>query len=302
MDSSIDKKLCRIDSEISGNKCYESMQHILSLVKRNLLRNKYKESLEILYNYASIFIEKKEFILAGELMDEYAKVADKGKLFCNIKVINNIISIFESPWTSAAFSSTSNDQKMDDYSVTMLLYIKFMNRAISFSKSETHPHGNPLFHKSIGRYYIHEKDYVKAQGNLVYSQDVELLLSMINEWKKHASEDEHDFFYLRAILMLVACGDICNAKCFIYLLDVNLEDPEVPLPIQLAHLLTEACDPPDEKLFEKICHVYQPILDLDPEYKALVKTIRDSYFGHDTGGGLFSGLGGGLSALMRSFM
>ncbi|EAN31304.1 hypothetical protein TpMuguga_03g00559 [Theileria parva strain Muguga] len=295
-----DTFLARIDSEIKEKKFYESMQHILTLIKRLAMRKKYDESLEILYKYSLIYLDEKEYILAGELMDEYTKLCETYNIPLNTNIVNQLVTVFQFPYSHITYSNTNNSgaNNVDTNTASpkstnentnniidknkleeiMLLYVKYMNRAILYSKSVEEPNGNPILHRVLGVYYFHVNEYSKAQGNLIYSQDVELLLKVVNEWKAESDEDDGDFFYLRAVLMLLAVGDVCNAKCFLYLLDYNLEDHELPIPIQFGNVLSESCEIRNFELFKEACETYKDLIELDSEYPHLLNRIKEIYF------------------------
>ncbi|UKK01191.2 hypothetical protein MACK_002004 [Theileria orientalis] len=297
-----DAMLMRIDTEIKENKFYESMQHILTFVKRSALRKKYNESLETLYKYALVYLGNNQYVLAGELMDEYVKVAESGSVAFTPEMVTNLVSVFETPWKSSPHSSDFKNSK--EFTSTMSLFTKFMNRAILHSKSAEFPNGNPELHKSLGSFYKEDKQYSKAQANLVYSQDVELLLDLVNEWKKEDNKIDGDFYYLRAVLMLLASGDTLNAKCFVYMLDCNLEDPKTPLPIKVAHLLTESCDPPNPNMFQEMCEKYSGLFNVDKEHSNLLKSVKQHYFRDNITPGMDnqSGVENALSGFIRAFM
>ncbi|UKJ88814.1 hypothetical protein MACJ_002060 [Theileria orientalis] len=297
-----DAMLMRIDTEIKENKFYESMQHILTLVKRSALRKKYNESLETLYKYALVYLENNQYVLAGELMDEYVKVAESGSLGLTPEMVTNLLSVFETPWKTSPHSSDFKQTK--EFPSTMTLFIKFMNRAILYSKSVEFPNGNPELHKSLGAFYKEDKQYYKAQANLVYSQDVELLFELVNEWKNDDNKVDGNYYYLRAVLMLLASRDTLNAKCFIYMLDCNLEDPKTPLPIKAAHLLTESCDPPDANMFQELCEKYSGLFNVNMEYSNLLKSVKQNYFRDSFTPGMDnqSGVENALSGFIRAFM
>uniref|UniRef100_A0A3B0MZD1 Uncharacterized protein n=1 Tax=Theileria annulata TaxID=5874 RepID=A0A3B0MZD1_THEAN len=278
--------LARIDSEIKEKKFYESMQHILTLIKRLAMRKKYEESLEILYKYSLTYLDEKEYILAGELMDEYTKICESYNIPLNSNILNQLITVFQFPYSHIPLNTTNNTNTANSIDKSkleeiMVLYVKYMNRAILYSKSEGEPNGSPALHRVLGEYYFHVKQYNKAQSNLIYSQDVELLLKVINEWKAESDEDDGDFFYLRAVLMLLAAGDVCNAKCFLYLLDYDLEDAELPLPIQFGNVLSESCENGDFELFKDACETYKDLIELDKEYTQLLNRIKSNYFKDD---------------------
>ncbi|BAM41088.1 uncharacterized protein TOT_030000351 [Theileria orientalis strain Shintoku] len=302
MATNTDAMLTRIDTEIKENKFYESMQHILTFVKRNALRKKYNESLETLYKYALVYLENNQYVLSGELMDEYVKVAESGSVALTPQMVTNFVSVFETPWKTSPHSSDFNKSK--EYQSTMSLFTKFMNRAILYSKSVEFPNGNPELHKSLGSFYKQDKQYIKAQANLVYSQDVELLFESIKEWKEEENRLDGDYYYLRAVLMLLASRDVLNAKCFVYMLDCNLEDPKTPVQIRVAHLLSESCDPPDPNKFQDICEKYSELFNADKEYSSLLKSVKHNYFRDTFNPGMNNqpGVENALSGFLRAFM
>ncbi|KAK1442404.1 tetratricopeptide repeat domain containing protein [Babesia gibsoni] len=263
-------KYKRINDDIAAGRFYESLQHVMSTTKRMVIAKRFDEVFEVLHHFAMIYMDAGEHNQSIELMKEYINIAKRSNVvlgtaneehflsFYNATVaaVNKAMESCAGPSVEEAFSQVSN----------------ILDLAVDMMES-------PKLYLCLGKHCIDCNQLLLAQKYLVHGQDVELLFSALKKWEPHVKEHERGLLYLRCILVLLAIGDFSSAKCMMLMLDLDVENAEVlPLPLQLAYILTELCEQPDYQLFKVTCKTYRPVIDADPNLPRLMRKFRGRLF------------------------
>ncbi|EDO05759.2 uncharacterized protein BBOV_IV001620 [Babesia bovis T2Bo] len=273
MDIDSNPKYRRINQDIAEGRFYDSLQHVLSASKRAIISKKYYEAFYVLRHFAGVYIGVKEYAQSLELMKEYINIAKQGSISLTTEHVEQINTFFNAVTTALSVEEPSGPLTKE----------KIVEGALAIMEDALELIPDKTLYKTLGQYYINERDLAVAQRYLVHTQDVEAIYDMLEKWCSHVEEHERGFIYLRCILIQLALGDSTSAKCLLLMLNLDFESGEgVPLPIQLAHILTEICEEPDFQLFKVTCKVYKTIIEADPNFIRLILAIRQRIFpGHN---------------------
>lgn len=296
-------KYRRINQDIAAGRFYESLQHVMSSSQRAASGKRYMEAYELLQHYASVYAAAGEHAQSLELMDEYISIARTAEQPFSDTNVDHFISVFNSIVEALESASGEISGPLDRESVLSKTF-KIMEKAIELSKS-------PKLYLCLGKYHMDRHQLSQAQKYLAHAQDVELLFSVVSTWAAHVQEHEKPMVYLRCVLIQLASGDFSGAKCLLLMLNADFENPdELPLPLQMAHILTEMCDQPDYQLFKLVCKTYKPIVDADTIFPRLIYHLSEHLFPgqYDPNNPIFENLNvvdnanNPIAAMLRAFM
>lgn len=253
------KKLIVI--KIAERKFYEAHHILKTMINRYMKKKDLTKSMKIIFFYCPQFAKQNEFAFVCDLMITCLNILTEHRVKFTEPCAQKIIEIFN------LCSCKSLDDKY-----------KFMNKAIIWSKNETQPVGYIPFHKAVGYAYLNDENYQLAHNHFIYTDDSNVLYEALNAWKNEGYPSEAPYFVLRSVLSLIVLKKFRIAFEIINKFETNLDRKDVPLPIQLAYLITAACVHNSAPLYEDVKYRYRLILSFDPEFQNFIKEIDAQIF------------------------
>ncbi|SOV25107.1 conserved protein, unknown function [Plasmodium sp. DRC-Itaito] len=240
---------------------YEAHQLVKSIINRKLQKNQIGNCISIIFYFSLKFANAEQYVLLCDLMFQCCVILTQHDIEFNLEYANKIIEIFQK------CPPNSTEEKY-----------KFMNKSILWSKTEENVYGYLEFHKVIGYAYFEDKQYSLAHNHFIYLDDNDILYETICLWRKEAYPSECHFFVLRTILCLLVLDKFDQALNLINMFETNLNRQDVPLPIQLAYLITSSCIYKSLALYEDVKYKYRLILNYDPDFQKYINIIDAAVF------------------------
>ncbi|KAI4836886.1 hypothetical protein MKS88_004693 [Plasmodium brasilianum] len=259
MGKSMREKLAK--EKIEKGEHYEAHQLIKSIINKKLLKKDFTGCIHVIFYFCPKFAKAEQYVLLCDLMYQCCIILIQNELPFNMDFANKIIEIFEK------CPPNSTDEKY-----------KFMNKSITWSTNDDHIFGYAGFHKAIGNSYVDDKKFALAHNHYIYLDDNEILYNVITMWRKEGYPSEFDFFVLRTTLCLIVLDKFRQALDLINKFETNLNRQDVPLPVQVAYLITCSCIYNSEALYDDVKYRYRLILSYDPEFKKYTDIIDAAIF------------------------
>lgn len=253
--NSMDKQKL-IKKYIDQHRYYEAHHMIKTMVNRNLKKMDITECLEIIFYFCPAFAKQNEYTVICDLMLICINVLIEHNVPFTENFAKKIIDIFK------MCLSESCEEKY-----------KFMNKAVLWSKKEKRPFGYRPFHEAMGHAYLKEKRFHLAHNHYLYIDNSSYLFDLLYDWQEAAYPSEAPYFVLRSVLSLIVLDQFRVAYELVFIFADNLDDKNVPLPLQLAYLINVACVYNSKKLYEDVKYRYRLIINFDPEFQKFLKEI-----------------------------
>ncbi|KJP86742.1 hypothetical protein AK88_03655 [Plasmodium fragile] len=247
--------------KIENGQHYEAHQLIKSLINRKLQKNQVSSSMSIIFYFSQKMAKAKQYVLLCDLMCQCCTILTQYNIEFSEEYAKKIIAIFN------LCPANSTEEKY-----------KFMNKCIIWSTNDDDIFGYLDFHKAIAYAYFEDKKYSLAHNHFVYLEDNEILYKIICLWQKEAYPSECHFFILRTTLCLLVLDKFEQALDLINKFEPNLDRKDVPLPIQIAYLITCSCIYRSVPLYEDVKYKYRLILNYDPDFQKYIGILDDVVF------------------------
>jgi len=155
----------------------------------------------------------------------------------------------------------------------------FMKGCLKWSISEgANKLGEPMLHRLMAEAYAKEKEYGKASKHFIRSNDVGRFSEVLSDWSKEVYASERDLVIARAVLQLLAAGNLKDAN-IVYksFLNLNSNFPQTPLMNYLRYLLM-TMERDAYPLFDVLRKKYEPSLCRDPSFDQFLDQIAQVFF------------------------
>eukprot|EP01055_Gregarina_sp_Pseudo9_P001199 Gregarina_sp_Pseudo_9__1198@NODE_178_length_3812_cov_31_438113_g164_i0_p2_GENE_NODE_178_length_3812_cov_31_438113_g164_i0NODE_178_length_3812_cov_31_438113_g164_i0_p2_ORF_typecomplete_len293_score29_91DUF410/PF04190_13/1_1e36TPR_MalT/PF17874_1/51TPR_MalT/PF17874_1/2_3_NODE_178_length_3812_cov_31_438113_g164_i016332511 len=280
-----------LDAKIENGDFYDAHQLTRAIFDRFAKRKDFDGGLQFGAEYAQIFADQKQYELTVNLGSRALQLLQD----CNV---------------------TPTDDLIDQLSVFFILCppfgteskYDFMNKLILWSRgcenigdAAERKDGLKSLHGVIAEAYLAEGRFGACQGHLVFCDDVDSMLDMLEAWQKQGYPSEKHFFTLRLVCILLSRGRVHLAGHLLQRLPVNWESDDVPAVLQTAWLVWAACQDLCYELIELVRRKYHLILRVDSAFEKLLIAIEGKVFGikyHPSGiAGMLQNLLGGAPLL-----
>ncbi|ORM42300.1 uncharacterized protein BXIN_1549 [Babesia sp. Xinjiang] len=151
-------------------------------------------------------------------MKEYLSIAKNPDVPFTDEHVSQVVSFFDA--IIAALSSIS------DSASGPLTRDKILEETLSLMESALERNPHKMLYMALGQYYWREGKLTDAQKHLVYTQDVEVIFKMLEDWASSVQEHEKPLVYLRCVLIQLAIGDFSGSKCLLLMLNQDFETGE----------------------------------------------------------------------------
>ncbi|CAG9474024.1 unnamed protein product [Plasmodium vivax] len=247
--------------KIEKGQHYEAHQLIKSLINRKLQKNQVSSCMSIIFYFSQKMAKAEQYVLLCDLMYQCCTILTQHNIKFSEEYAKKIIEIFN------LCPPNSTEEKY-----------KFMNKCILWSTNDDEIFGYLDFHKAIAYAYFEDKKYSLAHNHFIYLEDNEILYKIICLWQKEGYPSESDFFILRTTLCLLVLDKFEQALDLINKFEPNLDRKDVPLPVQIAYLITCSCIYRSAPLYEDVKYKYRLILNYDPDFQKYIGILDDVLF------------------------
>lgn len=260
------EKVAKLAAEkVASGQHYEAQQLYKAQQRRMVGRKKYKEALWLLVNGCNTMVEHKQYSCAVELGELFVGVLEAGAIPVDEGVESLLLLLSKFP---------------DGEDVS-----PFVTRAITWSKGaspDRNAHGHPALNAVQANRAWQRKEYMKAANAFVWSCAPEQFSDMIVEWAKAGFKSERDLFIARAVLALLAEGNLKEANVVFQrtskaLFSDNQKD-FTPL-MNFIRFLLLTCERDAFALFGQLTEKYAPSLARDSSFRQQLASVAEVFFG-----------------------
>lgn len=279
-----------LNSKIANGDFYDAHQLTRAIFDRFAKKKDFDGGLQFGAEYAQIFADKSQYELTVNLGARALQLLQD----CNVTPTEELIDQLSVFFMLCPPFSTESKY---DFMNKLILWSRGCPALANTSESKE---GMKSLHSLIAEAYLAEGNFGACQGHLVFCDDVDGMLDMLNAWQKTGYPSEKHFFTLRLVCILLSRGRLHITGHLLERLPVDWKSDDVPAVLQAAWLLWAACQQCCHELIELIRRKYHLIFRVDPGFEKLLIAIEAKVFNikyQPTGiaGMLQNLLGGGMT-------
>lgn len=256
----------KIESLLQSKKYYDAQQLFQSLYSRYMIRKKFDEALDLVYEGTCLFLKENQISVAGELSLLLIEGYVKSKKSIDSQSLSRINTIVD------GFGKKGID-----------FQINFLKKSIKWTASVgDNPYGVPKLHHTLAKFYRSKKDYSSAQRHFLHSDETDEHCEMLVEWSDQGFISERDLFIAKTTLQYICLENLDGANsvftkycAYFSSRDMALESPLINF-IKFLLLVVERDAHP---LFDMLRQKYKISLSRESKFNVYLDKIGEVYFG-----------------------